>query len=124
MHETVTEGEFFCEINNLLKQFMFILCIIRRIRRNQHCALICTTLLFYILPPTCFGSSLPSSGSLLDLPELLEIQMSWVVYFIMCGYVTCVPECSPALRSRNHTLNGIPPIRFVFQITWEGLISL
>jgi hypothetical protein len=40
----------------------------------------------------CFGSSLPSSGSLLDPSELLEIQIGWVVYHIMCGYVACVPE--------------------------------
>src|SRR5215510_11959591 len=45
------------------------------------------TLLFYILAPTCFGSSLPSSGSVLYLPELLEIQIEWVVYHIMCGYL-------------------------------------
>jgi hypothetical protein len=39
-------------------------------RNNQH-ALICTTTLFHILAPTCFGSSLPSSGSFLDPSELL-----------------------------------------------------
>jgi hypothetical protein len=54
----------------------------------------CTTLLFYVLAPTRFGSSLPSSGCLLDPPELLEIQIAWVVYHITCGYVTCVPDCS------------------------------
>jgi hypothetical protein len=54
---------------------MFIPCIIRRSRNNQHYALICTTPLFYILAPTCFGSSLPSSGSFLDPSELLEIQI-------------------------------------------------
>jgi hypothetical protein len=46
--------------------------------------------LFYILAPTCFGSSLPSSGSFLDPSELLEIQIEWVVYHIMCGYVVYV----------------------------------
>jgi hypothetical protein len=40
-----------------------------------------------------FGSSLPSSGSFLDPSELLEIQIEWVVYHIMCGYVACVPDC-------------------------------
>jgi hypothetical protein len=40
----------------------------------------CTTPLFYILAPTYFGSSLPSSGSFLDPSELLEIQIEWVVY--------------------------------------------
>jgi hypothetical protein len=44
-------------------------------RNNQHYALICTTPLFYILTPTCFDSSLPSSGSFLDPSELLEIQI-------------------------------------------------
>jgi hypothetical protein len=45
---------------------------------------------FCILDNTCFGSSLPSSGSFLDLSKLLEIQMEWVVYYIVNGYVTCV----------------------------------
>jgi hypothetical protein len=45
--------------------------------------------LFYILASTCFGSSLPSSGSCLDPSELLEIQIRWVLYHIMCGYVAC-----------------------------------
>jgi hypothetical protein len=62
-------------------------------RNNQQYALICTTPLFYILAPTCFGSSLPSSGNFLDPTELLEIQIEWAVYHIMCGYVACVPEC-------------------------------
>jgi hypothetical protein len=68
---------------------------IRRSRNNQQYALICTTPLFYILAPTCFGSSLPSSVSFLDPSELLEIQIGWVVYHtsIMCGYVACVPDC-------------------------------
>jgi hypothetical protein len=48
----------------------------------------CTTPLFYVLAPTCFGRSLPSSGSLLNpCCELLEIQIGWVVCHIMCGYV-------------------------------------
>jgi hypothetical protein len=69
---------------------MFVPCIIRCSRNNQHYALICTTPLFYILAPTCFGSSLPLSGSFLDPSELPEIQIEWIVYHIMCGYVTCV----------------------------------
>jgi hypothetical protein len=72
---------------------MFVPCIIRRSRNNQQYALSCTTPLFYILFPTCFGSSLPSPGSFLDPSELLEIQIEWVVYDIMCGYVACVPDC-------------------------------
>jgi hypothetical protein len=71
---------------------MFVPCIIRRIRKKQQYALICTTPLFHVLVPVCFGSSLPSSGSFLDLSGLLEIQIEWVVYHIMCGYVACVPD--------------------------------
>jgi hypothetical protein len=76
---------------------MFKQCIIRRIINNQQEALICTTPLFYVLAPTCFGSSLPL-GSCLDLSELLEIQIGWVVYHTMCGYVTCVPDCRGSVR--------------------------
>jgi hypothetical protein len=72
---------------------MFVPCIIRRSRNNQQYALICITPLFYVLAPKCFGSSLPSSGSFLDPSELLEIQIEWVVYHIMWGYVACVPDC-------------------------------
>jgi hypothetical protein len=50
---------------------MFVPCIIRRGRNNQQYALICTTSLVYILAPTCFGSSVPSSGNFLDPSELL-----------------------------------------------------
>jgi hypothetical protein len=76
-----------------LNFIIFRPCIIRRSRNNQHYALICTTPLFYILAPTYFGSSLPSSGSFLDPFEMLDIQIEWVVYHIMCGYVACVPDC-------------------------------
>jgi hypothetical protein len=58
----------------------FVPFIIRCSRNNQHYALICTTPLFYILAPTCFGSSLLSSGRFLDPCELLEIKTQWVVY--------------------------------------------
>jgi hypothetical protein len=66
----------------------------------------CTTPLFYILAPTCFGISLPSSGSLLDPTELLEIQIRWVVYHNVLLRDLCH-------RSRNHTLYDIP----VLQVT-------
>jgi hypothetical protein len=59
---------------------------------------ISNTPLFYVLAPTCFGSSLPSSGSFLDPSELLEIQIEWVVYHIMCGNVACVPDCRGVVR--------------------------
>jgi hypothetical protein len=63
------------------------------IRKDQQNVLICTTPLFYVLNPTYICSILPSSGSFLDPPELVEIQIEWVVYHIMCGHVTCVPDC-------------------------------
>jgi hypothetical protein len=53
-------------------------------RNDQQYTLICTTPLFYVLAPTCFSSMLPSSGSFLDPSELLEIQIEWVMYHIMC----------------------------------------
>src|SRR5215510_2939430 len=103
---------------------MFVPCIIRCSRNDQQYALICTTPLFYTLAPTCFGSSLPSSGSILDPSELLEIQIEWVVYHITCGYVACVLDCCGSVccasqlrwehRPCNRTLYDIPPIRCVF----------
>jgi hypothetical protein len=51
---------------------MVVPCIIRRSRNGQQYAQICTTVLFYIPVPTCFGSIMPSSGSFLDPSELLE----------------------------------------------------
>jgi hypothetical protein len=69
--------------------FMTVPCIMEHTRNDQRYALICTTPLFHILAPTCFDSSLPSSRSFLDPSELLEIQIEWVVYHIMCGYVAC-----------------------------------
>jgi hypothetical protein len=101
---------YWCGTNSLV----FTLCVIRRITKFQQCALICTILIFHVLAPKCFGSSLPSSGSFLDPPKLLEIQVEWAVYHIMC-------HDTPAHRSRNHTLYDTPPIRFVFQVTQEDL---
>jgi hypothetical protein len=102
---------------------MFVPCIIRRSRNNQHYAQIFTTPLFYILAPTCFGSSLPSSGSFLDPSELLEIQIEWVVYHIMCGYVTCVPDsrgsvcCASQLGSTTDGTDISRPSRHLLQYT-------
>jgi hypothetical protein len=81
---------------------MFVPCIIRRSINDQQYALIYSIPLFYILIPTYFGSSLPSSGSFLDPPELLEILIEWVVYHIMCGYVACVPDCRGSLRNHDN----------------------
>jgi hypothetical protein len=55
-----------------------------------------------MLAPTCFGSSLSSSGNFLDPSELLEIQTEWVVYHIICGYAACVPVCRGSVTLRNH----------------------
>jgi hypothetical protein len=72
------------------------------IRNDQQYALICTTPLFYVLAATCFGSSLPSSGSFLDPSELLEMQIGWVVYHIICGYVA---TWSFLIRLITHDMN-------------------
>jgi hypothetical protein len=42
---------------------------------------------------------MPSPGSLLDPSELLEIQIRWVVYHIMCGYVACVSDCRRSVET-------------------------
>jgi hypothetical protein len=89
--------------------FIFTVCTMH-CHLNIKYALTCSIRLFNVLAPTCFGSSLPSSGSFLDPPELLEIQIEWVVYHTMCDYVTCVLEC-------RGTLYDIPPILLVFQVT-------
>jgi hypothetical protein len=68
---------------------------------DQQYALICTTHLFYALAPTCFSSSLPSPGRILDPSELLEIQIEWVEYHIICGYVTGVPDCHGSVEPRQ-----------------------
>jgi hypothetical protein len=41
-----------------------------------------------VMAPTRSGIGLSLSGSLLDPPELLEIQIGWVLYHTTCGYVT------------------------------------
>jgi hypothetical protein len=88
------EAVVFTHINRKLKNsLMFILCIIRCSRKNQKYALICTTPSFYVLAPMCIGSGLPSSESVLGPSELLEMQIEWVVYHMICGYVTCMPNC-------------------------------
>jgi hypothetical protein len=68
---------------------MFVPCIARRSINNQHYELNYITSLFNVQVPTCFGSSLPSSGSFLDPCELLE-QIGGISYNV---YVACVPEC-------------------------------
>jgi hypothetical protein len=109
---------------------MFVPCIIRRSGNTQHYALIFTTPLFYILAPTCFGSSLPSFGSFLDPSELLEIQIDWVVYYIMCDYVACVPDyrgsvCCASQRSAAGVVQ-ISVAYFYYDISFNqnGLINI
>jgi hypothetical protein len=52
-------------------------------RNNQHNAQICTIVLFYMLAPTCFGSSQPSSESFWIRLSYVIIQIDMVVYHIM-----------------------------------------
>jgi hypothetical protein len=57
--------------------------LLRHGRNNQHYAQICTTALYYILAPTCFGSSLLSSGGFWIRLNYMKIQIDLVVYHIM-----------------------------------------
>jgi hypothetical protein len=64
--------------------------VTRRSRYNQHYALNCTTPVFNILAPTCFGSSLPSSGSFLDPSELLDFRSNrWYIIQFMFMWPVC-----------------------------------
>jgi hypothetical protein len=105
--------------------------------------LIPSTPLFYILAPTRFGSSMPLSGSSLDPSELLENQIEWLIYHMMCGYVTVCRFVAvrsgvylsrvgwdthtrpyhdiPTHRSRNHTLYDISTTKFDFKVTHKDL---
>jgi hypothetical protein len=62
--------------------FMFVPCIISRSNDQQYTQ-ICTTALFYIPAPTCFGSSLPTSGCFWIRLSYMKIQIDLVVYHIM-----------------------------------------
>jgi hypothetical protein len=70
----------------------------------------CITPLFYVLAPTCFGSSLPSSGSLLGPPELVTVLKEKCVclkvvahqYLFLCCLVFQKTESHPyALHSEQ-----------------------
>jgi hypothetical protein len=52
-------------------------------RNDQQYAQICTTALFYIPAPTCFGSSLPTSDSFWIRLSYMKIQIDLVVCHIM-----------------------------------------
>jgi hypothetical protein len=62
-------------------------CIIVEITNT---AQICTTALFYMLASTCFGSSLPSSGSFWIRLSYVKIQIDMVVYYIMWLRGLCI----------------------------------
>jgi hypothetical protein len=59
---------------------MFVPCILEVVEMINDMHWLYHSFILYILTPTCFGSSLPSSGSFLDPSELPELQMEWVVY--------------------------------------------
>jgi hypothetical protein len=61
-------------MNMLCYSLQFVPSIARRSINNQLYALDYITSLFNTQAPTCFGGSLPSSGSFLDPCELLEMQ--------------------------------------------------
>jgi hypothetical protein len=67
-------------LKHVCTNLMFIPCIVRRSRNDQQYSQICTTALFYIPAPTCFGSSLPSLGSLWIRLSYMKIQIGLVVY--------------------------------------------
>jgi hypothetical protein len=74
---------------NKYANLMSVPCIIGRSRNNQHNAQICTTALFYMLAPTCFGSSLPSSGG-------FWIRLSYFKIQICSGHGRCESRNSPS----------------------------
>jgi hypothetical protein len=59
-------------------------------RNNEHYAQTCTTASFYTLAPTCFGSSLPSSGSFWIRLSYMKTQIDLVICHIkwLSGHVT------------------------------------
>jgi hypothetical protein len=101
------------ETNQLKDKYVFHLmlvpCIIRRRSNNQHNALICTTALFYMLPPTCFGSSLPSSWSFWTGHSYGKIQIGMVVYHIMWLTGLCVGVSWFSLSGKHNRLNHDTP---------------
>jgi hypothetical protein len=83
MHVLVFTYVYKTENNLDIAYLMFVPCIIRRSRNNQLYTQICTAALFYILAPTCFGSSLPSSRSFWIRLSYVKMQIDMVVYHIM-----------------------------------------
>jgi hypothetical protein len=81
-----------CIARRSINSLMFVPCIARRSINNQHYALIYITSLFNVQAPTCFGSSLPSSGGLLDPCGLLE-QIGGIVLWFPAGSYTTYLFC-------------------------------
>jgi hypothetical protein len=95
--------------------------IIKRSRNDQQYAQICTTTLFYIPAPTCFGSSLPSSGSFWIHLSYMKIQIDLVVHHIIlvkgpvCRSVVVPSVVLPS--SAYPTIYDKPTNRSVFTCT-------
>jgi Ca2+/H+ antiporter len=108
---------------------MFLLCIIRRSRNNQHYAQIWTTALFYtsILAPTYFGSSLLSSGRFRLRLSYMKIHIDLVVYHIMLVKWPMHTHKAGKHNRQNHDTPAhrphymiIPPNRSVFSCNSDG----
>jgi hypothetical protein len=80
--------------NRVFKQYisnlMFVPCIIRRSRNNQHNAQICTTALFIYAGSYMFRQQSAIFRELVDPSELREIQIDIVVYL---KYITDKNQC-------------------------------
>jgi hypothetical protein len=88
---------FFSVLEGIREHFLKLTC---SIRNDQQYSVICTTPVFYVVAPTCSGSSLPSSDSFLDPSELLDTQIEWVVYHIirLSGLCAGLPGFGQELR--------------------------
>jgi hypothetical protein len=76
-------------------------------RNNQHYAQTCTTAPFYILAPTCFGSSLPSSGS----------------FRIRLSYMKIQTHPAGTHNRRNHDSPAYRPLHYTEYTQKNGAIS-
>jgi hypothetical protein len=70
------------------------------------------TSLFNVQAPTCFGSSLPSSGSFLDPCELLE-QIGGILYNV---YVACVLEACTLNKEVVNTYQDMWPTMLISNV--------
>jgi hypothetical protein len=79
-------------IINTRVRLIFVPCIIRRSRNNQHNSQVCSTALFHMLTPTYFGISLPSSGSYWIRLSYVKMQIDVVVY-LKYSFITDKNQC-------------------------------